>query len=235
MKCAIMQPYLFPYLGYFQLIQAVNVYVVYDDVQYIKGGWINRNKILVRDQEHLFTFGIKTGSTFDNINQKSFSERFEEEKTKFLTTIKANYARAPFFRQVYPLIAEIMSSDELKVSPFITNSITMICKYLGIDTIIKISSHLNSPHLNELKGEERVIAINKILGAECYINAIGGTDLYSKANFENHSIELNFIKMAPIVYKQFNNKFIPNLSIIDVLMFNGVADIKLFLEQYELV
>src|SRR5690242_636845 len=93
LKIAIMQPYLFPYIGYFQLINAVDKFVIHDDVQFIKGGWINRNQILVNNREFMFTFSIKKDSSSHNINKRYFSDKFEAEKNKFLRTLKANYGK----------------------------------------------------------------------------------------------------------------------------------------------
>ena len=228
-----MQPYLFPYIGYFQLIHAVDLFVIYDDVKYIKGGWINRNKILVNNKEYLFTFSLKKSSSYANINERFFSEKFKNEKLKFLKTVEHSYKRAPFFYDVYPIIQDIMNYEKENISEFISYSLKVVCKYLGIKTPFVFSSCIDKKDF--LKGEERVININKCLNSTCYINHIGGVGLYSKSRSKQEGIDLYFLKPKPIHYKQFNADFIPWLSIIDVLMFNSKDTVRTFLDEYELI
>lgn len=233
MKIAIMQPYLFPYIGYFQLIHAVDLFVIYDDVQFIKRGWINRNKLLVNGKEHLFTFSLQKSPRNTNINEKIFSSDNNYEKIKFLQLIEYNYKKAPFFNEVYPIIQRIMSCNDQNLCSFIYNSLMIICDYLEIKTRFIFSSQINKD--DSLKGEERIISINKSLHSSCYINPIGGVELYSKSRFKQEGIDLYFLKPKPIQYKQFNSDFIPWLSIIDVLMFNSKDTVRTFLDEYELI
>lgn len=229
MKLAIMQPYLFPYIGYFQLINAVDNFIVYDDVNYIKQGWVNRNRILLNDSPYLFTLHLKNSSSFKLINQIEIGNN----KIKLLKTFEQTYLRAPFYEQVSVLLKQIFEIDETNLAKFVYQSINIICTYLGIKTKIIISSGIIKNNL--LKGETKVISICKALNADIYINAIGGTELYSKELFLEDSINLYFLKTNEIIYKQFNNIFIPNLSIIDVLMFNPPEQIMSFINQYELI
>jgi hypothetical protein len=235
MKLAIMQPYLFPYFGYFQLINTVDKFIIYDDVQYIKGGWINRNRILLNTQAHLFTFSIKNDSTFLNINQRYFTNKLDKEKEKFFKIVDSAYSKAPFYSSTKKLLECILLTDELNVSvsDMITQSLILICNYLDISTQFYTSSEIDKD--NTLKGEERVIAINKCLGSKHYINSIGGETLYSKDVFKENGITLSFIKPKLVEYKQFENQFVPWLSIIDVLMFNSVEKIREMLKEYELI
>ncbi len=228
-----MQPYLFPYLGYFQLINAVDVFVISDDVQYIKGGWINRNRIQSNRKPLLFTFGIKKDKMTKNINQRSYSEdTYNSTRDKFLRTLFHSYHKAPYFKEVNELIAEILSYEDHNVSGFNTNSLRILCNYMNINTRFKLSSSLKKDE--GLTGQDAVIAINKILDSHCCINAIGGLELYSSKRFEENGIQLKFIKMNEIEYRQFNEHFIPNLSIIDVLMFNSEEEVEELLKSYEL-
>lgn len=233
MKVGIMQPYLFPYIGYFQLIHAVNKFVVHDDVQYIKGGWINRNRIQINDKDYLFTFSLKKDSSLKNINTRLFSDQFTKEKIHFLRLIQNNYKKAPCFLDIYDLLAKILDSKELNISSFITNSLKLICNYLEIGTHFYLSSELNKN--NQLKGQDRVINICQALKAKIYINPIGGITLYSKEIFKNNSISLFFLQTKNIVYEHNKQLFIPNLSIIDVMMYNSKAKLNNILNQYSLV
>jgi len=229
MIVGLMQPYLFPYIGYFQLINAVDKYVIYDDVNYIKGGWINRNNILVNNNKQLFSISLENASPNRIINDIMIKDDF----TKFRKTIEQSYKKAPFFEKTNELISEIVSFNDRHLNSFIQNSILIINKYLEITTTVILSSELKKD--NSLKGEAKVISICNLLGASMYINAIGGMSLYQQSNFIEYGIELKFLRTKEIIYKQFKNEFIPFLSIIDVLMFNDIELIKSLLNEYELV
>lgn len=228
-KVAIMQPYLLPYLGYFQLINAVDEYVIYDDVQFIKGGWINRNNILIGGGKSLITFPLIGASANKNINEIHVQQNLD----KLEKTILMAYSRAPHIEDVSKLIKKIFSYEDKNLAYFAGNSLIEISKYLGIETEFIYSSDLdkNTGHA----AQEKVIDICKKLKTEIYINAIGGLELYDKKAFAENGIELKFLKPNLPKYKQFNTDFISGLSIIDVLMFNPPGKAKEMLEDYELV
>lgn len=229
MKLAIMQPYLFPYLGYFQLIGAVNSFVVYDDVNYIKGGWINRNYILAQGDKLLVTLPLQDASSNMLINQIAVGGRRE----KFLKSIRQCYSKAPQFSAVFPLVEGILTQQETRLSRFIDFGLRQICDYLGLHPQWHISSTLNKD--NDLRGQEKVLAVCKELGATHFINVPGGKELYARQAFADRGLQLSFIQPRPVVYGQFGNQFVPNLSIIDVLMFNDREQCRRLLEEYELV
>ncbi|MBL0049437.1 MAG: WbqC family protein [Bacteroidetes bacterium] len=231
-KLAVMQPYLFPYIGYFQLIGAVDKFVVYDDVNFIKKGWINRNNILINNQANLFSIPLKEASQNKLINEIYISED-EKWRSTFLKTIAQAYKKAPYFEPVYALIEEIITAEVSKISDLIVASLSRLNTYMGITTILVESAVIyEAAHL---KGQERILEICKKEKAAQYINPIGGQELYSKDLFKENGIALNFIKTQPIQYAQFGKEFIPWLSIIDVLMFNNKEQIKVMLNQYELI
>ncbi len=229
MKVAIMQPYLFPYIGYFQLIKAVDLFVIYDNIEYTKKGWINRNRILVNGKDEYFSIPLKKDSDFLPVNQRFLAESYSKDKIKLLSKIKEAYKKAPQFEMVFPLIESILNSKETNLFEFIHHSLLTICTFLEIKTPIVISSTIAIDH--RLKAQEKVIAISKSLTATHYINAIGGVDLYSKTTFETNQLQLNFIQSNPIHYQQFDNDFLPWLSIIDVMMFNSKEEINAFLSN----
>ena len=229
MKVAVMQPYFFPYIGYFQLINAVDVFAIYDDVNFIKQGWITRNSILVDKKKYNFILQVEGASSFKKIKEITIGKN----NKKLLKTIQQEYKKAPYFRIVYPILQEILLSNENNLSKFLILSLRKIADYLQIDTVFIISSEINKKE--ELEGQDKVIAICKQLKATNYINAIGGQELYDKISFSRHQIGLSFIKTEPIQYAQFNNDFIPWLSIIDVIMFNSIEETKMLLNKYELV
>lgn len=229
-KVAIMQPYFFPYMGYWQLIKEVDLYVVYDDVNYIKGGWINRNRIISKDTVRYINLPMKGASSNKKINEIVVNQ---DEMGHTVRVLEENYREAPYFLDAMDIIGEVLEYDSLNIATFLTHSIDVICKWLDINTRILISSELEKD--NSLKGKDKVIEICKKIGGNQYINAIGGRELYIKDDFEKEGIELCFIKTKDIVYRQYTDSFIPNLSIIDVMMFNSREDIKRMLGLYDIV
>ena len=230
-KVAIMQPYFFPYIGYWQAINAVDEYVLYDDVTYIKGGWINRNNILMNNQPHLITLPIEGASSYKRINE-IYVTKNAKVKEKLCKTISLMYSKAPYYNDVFPIVEKSIMKDGI-ISEIIYETVLDICNYIGIKTKIFLSSQLTKN--NDLKAEEKVIDIVKNMGGTIYINAIGGQELYDKEEFKKNGIDLYFIKTNPVEYKQFKNEFVPNLSIIDIMMFNSPEKIRELLNEYELI
>jgi hypothetical protein len=231
MKVAIMQPYFMPYIGYFQLIQTVDKYVVYDNIQYTKKGWINRNRILKNGTDTYVTIPLEKNSDYLNICERSVSANFNRKK--FLDQITEAYRNAPYFTNTSELIKQAVNNNQNNLFDLIYNSINIICSYLEIKTEMIPSSQIEIDH--SLKGKDKVIQICKTLGADIYINAIGGVNLYDKNEFAEHGIDLQFLQTKSAEYEQFHNHFIPNLSIIDVMMFNSKDKIKEMLNGYELI
>lgn len=233
MKVGIMQPYFFPYIGYFQLINSVDEFVIYDNIQFTKKGWINRNRILVNGKADYITLPIKKDSHDLNVKQRLLSETWSFERKKILNRIVESYRKAPQFEQVYPLLENCLNAEISNLFDFIHNSLIETLSYLSITTKITISSSIRIDH--ELKSEIKVLEICKTKKAHTYINSIGGTELYKKDSFESNGIKLQFQESKPINYSQFNNEFIPWLSIIDVLMFNTKEEVRFFLNNYNLI
>ena len=224
-----MQPYFFPYIGYWQLISAVDTFVIYDDVNFIKQGYINRNNILQNQKAHLFTLELIGASSNKKINEIKIGGN----SNKLLRTIKQNYSKAPFYKNVFPMIEDILNNDEKNLSKFLGFSLEKIARHLDIDTEFLYSSDVKND--KTFKAEDRLIEMSKILNATGYINSIGGIELYDKEVFSQNDINLSFLKSHEISYKQFNNEFVPNLSIVDVLMFNSKDNIKNMLTQFKLI
>ena len=232
MKIAIMQPYFFPYIGYFQLINAVDKFVFYDDVNFIKHGWINRNNILVNNQKHLFSLPIKKISSFKKINETKINENiFNKEKVKLLKTIDQSYKKAPNFYEIKSIITSVFNIESNYISEFAKKSIVEILKFLEIETKIVLSSSIYKN--DKLSATDRLIDVCKKEKAETYINPIGGKELYSKMNFKKQGIKLCFLKSYDTIYKQYDKPFISGLSIIDVLMFNSKEDVKNLLLKFQ--
>lgn len=223
-----MQPYLFPYVGYFQLIQSVDAFVIYDDVNYMKGGWINRNFILSRGGKKLITLPLDGASPNKHINQVNVGGR----RRKFIETIRQAYGKAPQFAEVFPLIEDVLQQQHANLALFLEYQLRSLCNYLDIHPIWYVSSDLQKD--NNLRGEEKVLAICEELGATHYINAQGGRALYVAEEFQNRGITLSFLEPRFISYRQFDGEFVPSLSIVDLMMFNDKYQCAALLEAYDL-
>lgn len=232
MKLAIMQPYFFPYIGYFQLIGAVDKFVVYDDVAFINKGWINRNNILVNAKATLFSLPLKNASQNRSINEIEISNE-TNWKNKLLKTIEFSYKKAPRFNQVFPLIADVIQSEKEYISQLALLSIQAVVNYLQLSTdFVCTSAVYNNTHL---KAQQRILDICQKEKAEFYINPIGGKEIYSSELFEKSGIEIGFLKTIEHSYPQFANPFVPNLSIVDVLMFNSIDQAQQLLKEYTVI
>ena len=234
MKLGIMQPYFLPYIGYFQLINTVDTFVLYDNIKYTKKGWINRNRILGNEKDEYITLPLKKASDYLTIDQRFLSESFYLDKRKLLGKVGENYRKAPNFTKVYKLFQDILDFNDANLFHFIYNSLYLVCTYLGISKEFIVSSTLPIDH--NLKAEDKILAICNHMNANCYINPIGGIKLYSKKNFEKNNVALYFLNTNPMVYSQLNTEFIPNMSILDVMMFNSKERITHFINnEYTLI
>ena len=219
MRLAIMQPYLFPYLGYFQLAASVDRFVFYDDVAYIKNGWINRNRILLGDAPHYLTVPLNGASSSRPILDVCIQPR-DRLMPKLLAMLHHAYSRAPQYAPVIRLVERVLSTDTDAIGQLASHSVTETCAYLGIET--KFISTSTGYGNVMLRGQARVIDICRRESARLYVNAPGGRTLYDRAAFLDAGIDLAFIEPESGSYTQFGMPFVPNLSIIDVLMFNRV-------------
>ena len=229
MTIAIMQPYLFPYIGYWQLINAVDIFVIYDNIQFSKNGWVHRNNILLNSKKTLFSIPLKKDSDSLNVRDRFVSNEAQKQINKIIAQIEHSYRKAPYFNDAFPLIKNILLYNEKNLFKYIYNSIIQICEYLDIKTQIVISSSINIDH--SLRSQEKVIAINKALDSNHYINPTGGAELYDEDTFRKEHIKLNFLESEVPKYKQFNDEFIAFLSIIDVMMFSSKEEIATMLKN----
>ena len=229
MKLGIMQPYFMPYIGYFQLMKAVDKYVVYDDVNYIKGGWANRNHILINGEKEMFTVTLQKASQNKLFNEIVIGDDFK----KLMKTLQMNYSRAINFDQTMVLMERIISFPNKQLAVFIANSFREILSYLSVETEILMSSE--TPKDNSLRGKDKIIQICEILGADTYYNAVGGKNLYDQEEFREHGITLNFVDSLPQVYSQLHTReFVSGLSMVDVLMNNTKDEVNRLLDSFQL-
>ena len=222
---AIMQPYFFPYVGYFQLANRASLFIFYDDVNYIKGGWINRNRILVNGAAAYLTVELRGASQNRLINEVLWNDN----SSKLLRTLQMAYARAPFFSETYALVQECFSSAGPFIGDLAGMSVQKVAGYLGLHARFERASERH-PESRGLGRARRLITIAKHHRARTYINAAGGRQIYDRAEFEAEGVDLRFLKTHIEPYPQFGRTFIPGLSIIDVLMFNSPERVREMLE-----
>jgi hypothetical protein len=231
-KAAIMQPYFLPYIGYFQLIASVDLFILYDNIQYSKKGWVNRNRFLRNGQAVLFTVPLKNDSDYMDICDRELASSFSRDK--LLNQLASAYRRAPNFAKSFPLIERIVRWEDTNLFRYLEHSIIEMSEHLGISTEIRRSSEVAIDHRQA--SQDKVLSLCEAVGASTYINAIGGMDLYSNEEFRSRGIELKFIRSVPFQYPQFGADFVPWLSIVDLLMFNSTTDIQDWVRtKYEFV
>jgi len=223
------QPYFFPYLGYWQLMNLTDIYVISDSMQYMKKSYINRNYILIDGHKYLITLEVLGVHGTSLINEVKAGNN----RKKLMKLLFSAYKKAPFFDDVFPLIEEILLNEEKNLARFLGHSLEKIAQYLSIETKFIYLSDLQGD--TDLMASARTMDICKRLNANTYINAIGGQELYDKENFLKENIDLKFLKMGNIEYQQYKNEFITNLSIIDIMMFNSKEEIKNMLQVYTLI
>jgi hypothetical protein len=231
MVAAIMQPYLLPYLGYFQLIHLTDEFVLHDDVQYMKGGWINRNRMLVNGRSAWFTLSVRHADHTLPICKRQWHDA-ERESQALLRRFDAAYRSAPHFADVMPVIRTALAFPSDNVADALAHCLQVVCRHLELATPVRSSRSLA---LNPaLAGQDRVLEICARLGATTYVNPPGGVELYDPAAFRARGLQLNFLRPALTPYPQLGAAFVPGLSILDVLMFNSRDRVREMLANYAL-
>jgi len=227
----VMQPYFFPYLGYFQLVAASSEFVYLNDVAFIKGGWINRNRFLVQGREHLFTVPVAAASSHRSIANTTIGGPLGWSD-RFLRLLDQSYARAPNRAATLNLVRQVVSFPHASIAALAEESVRAVCAYVGLRTEWRRSNE--DALRSDLKGAARVLNICQTLGADRYVNAPGGKELYDAEVFSRAGIDLRFLRPALPPYDQKGPEFVPGLSIIDLLMFNPREQVRTWMETYEL-
>ena len=222
MQLAIMQPYFLPYIGYFQLIAAVDLFVVYDRIKYTKKGWINRNRMLVNGSDAMFSLPLKKDHDTLDVVEREIATDFSRDR--LCQQIRGAYGRAPGFATTFGLVEQIVQHPDNNLFRYIHHALLAVCPHLGITTEIRVSSTVPIPE--DARGQDKVLALCQALGASTYRNSIGGMELYTRQAFERAGMTLEFVRARPWEYPQFGQPFVPWLSILDVLMFNPLEQVR---------
>lgn len=235
MKLGIMQPYFFPYLGYFSLIKLTDKWVVFDTVQYKKRAWINRNKILSEAKSGISYITVPViKQTRDMLIKDTLIDNSQKWKEKIYGQIAYYKKKAPFFDQTKVILEKILNHDTNEISQLNIMGLKLICEYLNIEFNYFLFSE-NSMGISQVnEPDEWALEISNHLGARTYINPPGGKSFFDKKKYDEMGIELKFLRQSLKPYRMFNGEFIPGLSIIDIMMFNSPEDINKMLDDYEL-
>lgn len=229
---AIMQPYFFPYIGYWQLIRAVDRFVIYDDVSYINRGWINRNRLLINGAPSYFTAPLQGASQNRRICDTHLQPS-ADWRNKLVRTVENTYRKATCFDEVFPVVENLIRHETDDLADYLAHQLQTLAAFMGLDTEFVVSSRCYGN--DELAGQDRILDICTREGAGTYVNPQGGLTLYESEAFHRAGIDLRFIVMRPLPYKQRSAGFVPGLSIVDALMETGPHGIGLHLGAYELI
>lgn len=230
MKLGIMQPYWFPYVGYWQLIKAVDIFVVYDTIQYTKKGWVSRNRFLLNGRDEVFSISLAADGSELDIRDREVAPSFDPGK--LLRRLEGAYRKAPCFTEVFRLVQSLIEHPDRNLFGYINHSISGVCDYLGVSTPRLVASTVE--HGERLQGKDRVLSLCRTLGANEYLNPIGGLDLYDRREFDRQGVRLQFLRARSVEYPQFGHPFVPWLSIVDVLMFNPRDRVQDMLDQFDI-
>lgn len=236
MKVGIMQPYFFPYIGYFSLINAVDRWVVFDDVQYINKGWVNRNRIIhpICNEWIYITVPVCKHIREEKIKNISIN-RTIGYKDKILAQLESSYKkRATFFYEVMNIVSDCLEKENENLCRLNVYSMKKVCEYLHINFEYQLFSEMEIVNNRMSEAGEWALYISREMKADEYINPIGGRALFDKKKFENSGINLRFLKQNIDKYEQKKASFIEGLSIIDVMMFNSVSDINEYMSNIEI-
>lgn len=228
-----MQPYFLPYIGYFQLIRAVDEFIVYDNIQFSKKGWFHRNRMLQNGKDEYFSLSLKKDSDFLDVRDRRLSDTWPADREKALRKIRENYRKAPRFEETYPVMENIFQYPETRLFDFIFYSLQTVCRFLEITTPLTVSSTVEIDH--SLRSQDKVIALVKKTGGSIYLNPIGGWDLYHPADFSAEGLTLQFHKASPFSYPQYGKEFVPWLSVLDLMMFNSREAINGWMDHFDII
>jgi hypothetical protein len=231
MIVALMQPYFFPYIGYFQLMAACDLFVVRDDVQFIAGGWVNRNRILVDGKARWISMPVVRASHQLPIARRRYALN-HPAAARIRRRIEAAYRQAPHFEETIAIVDHVLACDDSNVATFNTRLVMLIAERLGIHTPVRRGTDIGGIGVT---GEARVIEICVSVGASDYVNPLGGAHLYDPERFSEAGLSLRFLRPWTPLYPQFEAAPVAALSIIDVLMFNDAARTAEMLHGYTLV
>jgi hypothetical protein len=220
---AIMQPYFLPYLGYWKLMNEVDTFVVYRDIKFSKGGWINRNQLMLDGKVEWFTIPLNKANDAAMISDRQISSSWPKSRESLLRRIDLNYKRSEFFEEIRPWMLRIFRHDATSLSEFLKFSILETHGLLALNSTVIEENEVGS--FASLKGQERVLAICEALKASHYLNPQGGKTLYSSDAFLSQGVQLAFQEPVSILGVPLDEGVAP-LSILDTLANLGLSETR---------
>jgi hypothetical protein len=231
----MMQPYFFPYLGYFALIAATDEWVVFDTAQYIRRGWVNRNRVLSSGKDGWKYIRIP-------VEKSSQLTRICEMKTASSSVLFTNVVNSlddyrcwetPFYDETRQLLEACLTASSDDLTDCLVRCLTQTCEHLQIPFAPRLYSTLDITQPADPQPGDWALQTALQLGATEYLNPPGGRDLFDPTAFHNAGIHLTFLEHKLPRYQQ-RAEFIAGLSIIDVLMWNGRIRTRELLTDYQL-
>lgn len=221
MKIAIMQPYFFPYIGYFSLIMQSDAFIIFDTPQFMRKGWIERNRIgKLAGGSVYIKVPLNKADLATKIKDMSIDDA-SDWRRKILSQLDIYKKKAPYYNDVLALVEDVLSTDTLSIVQLNKISLEKVCHYLGLDKKFTVFSEMNLEIETPKAPDEWALNICKALGIKSYVNAAGGEEFFDANKYSDNDIKLYFVNQPIEEYKQLGNQFEPGLSIIDVMMFNS--------------
>lgn len=235
MKIVLMQPYFFPYIGYFTLIKHTDMFVVFDMAQYIRRGWIHRNRILGFHGEPVFVNAqiVKApqNTPIHQIKLKS-GDGWKEE---ILKKVEAYRNIAPYYQEVYHLVESCLNASGSSLAELNVHSIIAVSEFLGLSPNMVQLSELNINLEDIQQPDDWGLRVAQYYGADEYINAPGGQEFYSREKYGQNGVEMFFYRAKLPPYNQRTPVFHAGLSIIDVMMFNTKEEIHQMIDDFDIL
>lgn len=234
MKLAIMQPYLFPYIGYYSLIKNTDYFIFFDTPQYIRKGWINRNRIIGGNKEPVY-FGVPVEKCERETAIKDVKIADDKQwKDKILGQLTVYKKRAPYYNDVISLVKDVVSDESGSISELAIKSIVKSCEFMNLDLKSSVYSEMNLKDIKVKEPDEWALEITKELKYDTYVNPPGGKTFFDGDKYKEAGIKLEFLSQDLVAYNQRIHTFLPGLSMIDILMFCKPEEVMEMMESYKL-
>lgn len=231
---AIMQPYFFPYVGYFSLIKNSDHWIVFDEISFMRKSWGSRNRMLQSSDEtqwiHAPTIKQPRGTNYSDIMIRND----EDWKTKILSQLHFYRSKAPYYGEVTKLLNDIFGPEFERLSEFNVYAMFKVCEYLGIEFNHTMYSDLDLGIESVDYSGEWALRIMEKIGESKYTNMMSGHFLFHEKDWKDSNIELNFLDNEINEYKQ-HGEFVSNLSILDVMMWNSIESTNRIVDDYNIL
>ncbi len=235
MKLAIMQPYFFPYIGYYSLIKNTDKFIIFDTVQFIRHGWIERNRILKPKEGWQYIQAPLIKHRRETIINEIEIRNTEPWREKIIAQLQHYKKNAPYFSECMDVVNSCLSLQTDSIVKLNEHILRLTCQYLNLDFNCEIFSEMDIQIDHVKEADEWALNISKFVGANEYINTPGGKDFFDREKYLQKKIELTFLGNNVMQYKQRRPIFEPGLSIIDLMMFNDVATINTMIDDTRII